>query len=155
MLFKKKKKVSPVTVFLENKRTISIKDREGALAYLISFINMVRPARVSLNEADQKLGEAIQILVQNPEVLNNLRLSVVAQLINSNLVPMLTESGLTISRGAGRELYSRLKHKFIPGLQDSNDFLYLLNHIFYRRNDYVWVEQVRREKWMQFFEFSF
>ena len=152
MLFKKKKKVSPVTVFLENKRTISIKDGEGALAYLISFINMVRPARVSLNEADQKLGEAIQILVQNPEVLNNLRLSVVAQLINSNLVPMLTESGLTISRGAGRELYSRLKHKFIPGLQDSNDFLYLLNHIFYRRNDYVWVEQVRREKWMQFFE---
>lgn len=152
MLFKKKKKLSPVTVFLENKRTVSIKDREGALAYLISFINMVRPPRTALDNADQKLGEAIRLLIQNPELLNNLRMAVVAQLINSNLVPMLTESGLTISRGAGRELYSRLKHKFIPGLQDENDFLYLLNRIFYRRNDYVWVEQVSREKWIQFFE---
>lgn len=96
MLFKKKKKVSPVTVFLENKRTVSIKDREGALAYLISFVNMVRPPGISMDEADQRLGDAIRVLVQNTEVLNNLRMAVVAQLINSNLVPMLTESGLTI-----------------------------------------------------------
>jgi hypothetical protein len=36
---------------------------------------------------------------------------------------MLTESGITISRGAGRELYSRLKHKLLPPALDPNDFL--------------------------------
>lgn len=156
----KKKKLDAVTAFLESKRSVSIKDREGALAYLISFVNLIRPpslrlrrtSRAASNEADRRLAEAIRLMMQQPEVLNNLRLAVVAQLINSNLVPLLTESGLTISRGAGRELYARLKHKFIPSLQDHNDFLYLLNRIFYRRNDYVWVEKAGREKWIQFFE---
>lgn len=152
MIFKKKKKISATVAFLENKRTVSIKDREGALNYLISFINLVRPSRSKFADADHRLGEAIRLLVQNPDVLNNVRIAVVAQLVNSNLVPMLTESGLTISRGAGRELYSRLKHKFIPALQDPNDFLFLLNRIFYKRNDYVWVEQVNRQKWIHFFE---
>jgi site-specific recombinase len=152
MVFKKKKKPGPVTVFLENRRSISIKDREAALSYLISFINLVRPPRRRSHEADHLLTEAIRLMMQNPEVLTNLRMAVVAQLINSNLVPMLTESGLTISRGAGRELYARLKHKFIPALQDHNDFLYLLNRIFYKRNDYVWVQTVSREHWIRFFE---
>jgi site-specific recombinase len=148
----KKKKVNLVTEFLENNRTVSIKDREGALDYLVAFIALVRPKANERQEAAHKLGSAIQLLDQHASVRSNLRNALVAQLINSNLVPMFTESGLTVSRGAGRELYARLKHKFIPARQDSHDFLYSLNRIFFKHDDYMWVEQVGREKWMQFFE---
>ena len=125
-----------------------------------TFFNMIRPGypekmKTTLNEfenARKKFAETIQFVHKHPSVLNNLRVAIMAQFINSNLVPMLTESGITISRGAGRELYARLKHKFLPADQDPNDFLYLLNRIFFKHNDYEWVEQIGREKWVHFFE---
>ena len=151
-LFRKKKKVNLVKDFLEKGRTVSIKDREEALNYLVAFMAMIRPRLSEFESANKKFAETIQFVHQHPSVLNNLRAAILAQLINSNLVPMLTESGITISRGAGRELYSRLKHKFLPAAQDPNDFLYLLNRIFFKGNDYEWVEQIGRDKWVHFFE---
>lgn len=157
-LFRKKKKTNLVTEFLEKERTLSIKDREEALNYLVAFVAMMRPRLSEFEKASKKFADTIRFVDQHPSVLANLRTAILAQLINSNLVPMLTESGITISRGAGREIYARLKHKFLPAAQDPNDFLYLLNRIFFKKSDYEWVEQIGREKWIQFFEligFSF
>jgi site-specific recombinase len=151
-LFRKNKKVNLVTDFLAKDRTVSIKDREEALNYLVAFVAMMRPRLSEFENARKKFAETIRFVHQHPSVLNNLRTAILAQLINSNLVPMLTESGITISRGAGRELYNRLKHKLLPAAQDPNDFLYLLNRIFFRKSDYEWLEQIGREKWIQFFE---
>ena len=151
-LFRIKKRVNLVKDFLERDRTVSIKDREEALNYLVDFVAMIRPRLSEFENARKKFAETIQFVHQHPSVLNNLRVAIMAQLINSNLVPMLTESGITISRGAGRELYARLKHKFLPAAQDPNDFLYLLNRIFFKHTDYEWVEQIGREKWVHFFE---
>lgn len=153
MAFKKKKKVDPVYAFLENSPTVSVRDREGALNYLVSFINLIRPKPSDTDEqTDQNFTTVIRLLYQFPASLNALRTSIIAQLVNSNLVPMFTESGITVSRGVGRELYARLKHKFLPSLQDHNDFLYLLDRIFYKKQDYQWVEAIPRERWIQFFE---
>src|SRR3954471_10176434 len=157
-MFKRKKKVNLVKEFQEEGRSVSIKDREEALDYLVAFVAMIRPRLSEFENVHKKFAETIQFVHQHPAVLNNLRTAIMAQLINSNLVPMLTESGITISRGAGRELFARLKHKFLPAAQDPNDFLYLLNRIFFKHTDYEWVEKLGREKWMHFFEligFSF
>src|SRR4051794_41054986 len=113
-LFSKNKKVNLVTEFLENDRTVSIKDREEALNYLVAFVAIMRPRLSEFEKASKKFAETIRFVHQHPSVLNNLRIAIIAQLINSNLVPLLTESGITISRGAGRELFNRLKHKFLP-----------------------------------------
>lgn len=153
MGFKKKKKVDPVYAFLEQSPAVSVRDREGALNYLVSFVNLLRPKPSdTAEEIEQNFSTVIRLLYQFPASLTALRTSIIAQLVNSNLVPMFTESGITVSRGVGRELYARLKHKFLPGLQDHNDFLYLLDRIFYRKADYQWVEKIPREKWIQFFE---
>ena len=151
-MFKKKKKVNLVKEFQAKGRTVSMKDREEALDYLVAFVSMIRPRLSEFENVHRKFADTIQFVHQHPAVLNNLRTAVMAQLINSNLVPLLTESGITISRGAGRELYARLKHKFLPAAQDPNDFLFLLNRIFFKHTDYEWVEKLGREKWMHFFE---
>lgn len=151
-MIRRKKKTNLVKEFLEKGHSVSIKDREEALNYLVAFVAMIRPNLPEFEKANKRFAETIQFVHQHPSVLNNLRIAIMAQLINSNLVPMLTESGITVSRGAGRELYARLKHKFLPAAQDPNDFLYLLNRIFFKHNDYEWVEQIGREKWLHFFE---
>lgn len=151
-MIRKKKKVNQVKEFLKNGRSVSIKDREEALDYLVAFVAMIRPRLSEFENANKKFAETLQLVNQHPSILNNLRIAIMAQLINSNLVPMLTESGITVSRGAGRELYARLKHKLLPAAQDPNDFLYLMNRIFFRHTDYEWVEKIGREKWMHFFE---
>lgn len=153
MAFKKKKKSDPVYTFLENNPTISVREREAALDYLVSFVDLLRPKPSDKTEQiQQNFSTVIRLLYQFPASLNTLRTCIIAQLVNSNLVPMFTESGITVSRGVGRELYARLKHKFLPALQDHNDFLYLLDRIFYRKADYQWVEAITREQWGQFFE---
>lgn len=152
MKIRKKKKVDPFVQFLEDKPTVSIKDRESALDYLVSFIRLIRPRTGKPGEAVQNFGKTLYFLHENPAVVNDLRIAILAQLINSNLLPLLTESGITVSRGAGRELYARLKHKFLPALQDPNDFLYLLDRMFYHKDDYEWVEEIGHDKWVQFFE---
>lgn len=151
-MIRRKKKTNLVKDFLEKGRSVSIKDREEALDYLVAFMAMIRPRLPEFEKVNKKFADTIQFVHRHPSVLNNLRTAIMAQLINSNLVPMLAESGITISRGAGRELYARLKHKFLPAAQDPNDFLYLLNRIFFKHNDYEWVEQIGREKWVHFFE---
>lgn len=151
-MIRKKKKIDPFAQFLEKRPTVSIKDREGALDYLVTFFQLVRPRTSAPEEAVQNFAKSLQLLQNHPAVLTELRTAVLAQLINSNLLPLLTESGITVSRGAGRELYARLKHKFLPALQDPNDFLYLLDRIFYRKDDYEWVEEVGHARWVQFFD---
>lgn len=151
MVFKKKKKIDPIEEFLANNPVVSIKDRKGALNYLVSFVSLIRPKPSEEDKVEQKLDLVLKMLYQHPESINNLRTAILAQLINSDLITLFTESGITISRGVGRELYARLKHKFIPAYQDPHDFLYLLNRIFFKKSDYEWVEAIPGEKWVQFF----
>lgn len=153
MAFKKKKKADPVYAFLEKSPVISVRDREGALNYLVGFVNLLRPKPSDTDEQVlQNFDTVIRLLYQFPASQTALRTAILAQLVASNLVPMFTESGITVSRGVGRELYARLKHKFLPALQDHNDFLYLLDRMFYKKSDYKWVEAIPRDRWIQFFE---
>lgn len=152
MKIRRKKKVDPFIQFLQQRPSVSIKDRERALDYLVSFVRLIRPRTNDPEEAVRNIGRVLHFLQEQPIVVSELRTAILAQLINSNLLPMLTESGVTVSRGVGRELHARFKHKFLPPVQDPNDFLYLLDRIFYRHQDYVWVEAIGHARWVQFFE---
>jgi site-specific recombinase len=45
-----------------------------------------------------------------------------------------------------------MKHKFLPSLQQPNDFLYVINHVFYLKTDHLWVERIDKDLWKNFFE---
>ncbi len=150
--FKKKKQSNIVEEYLQKGVKLSVNDPVQGLAYLRDFIQLLRPRKSGHDAASARLALGVQLLVEEPSVLHNLKVAIYGQLIKSNLIPMLTESGITVSRGVGRELYSRLKHKFLPVYQDPRDFLYLLNRIFHKSDDYVWVEQAGKMEWVQFFK---
>jgi site-specific recombinase len=82
----------------------------------------------------------------------NLQHALLSQLQNSHLTSAITESGIPLARGFWQELSNRLKHKLLPPLKKEDDFLYVINSVFFRKDDFVWVEAIPRKNWIVFFE---
>lgn len=142
----------------ENK-ILPVDDRQQGLQFLVSFFNEIRPGsgKAKKNAEKNLLNATIQLRTQ-PAVLANMQHALYSQLKHSQLTNALTESGIPLARGFWQELSNRLKHKLLPPLQDESDFLYVLHNVFYRKNDFVWVESISRQAWIGFFEacgFSF
>ncbi len=127
--------------------------RQKGLHFLVSFFSEIRPAPGKQRKyADKNLLRVTELLKNETIILANLQHALLSQLTETNLVNAITESGIPLARGFWQELSNRLKHKILPPLQDERDFLYVLNNVFYRKNDYIWIESIPREHWISFFE---
>ncbi len=134
-------------------------NRQKGIDFLVSFFSEIRPATGKLRRNPEKnLQRVTELLQQYKIVLANVQHALVSQLISTDLTSAITQSGIPLARGFWQELSNRLKHKLLPTLQDENDFLYVINNVFFRKSDYEWVETIPRETWIVFFEtvgFSF
>ncbi|HEV7781220.1 MAG TPA: hypothetical protein VGO58_08130 [Chitinophagaceae bacterium] len=133
--------------------------RQKGLSFLVSLFSEIRPGggKKRKNPATN-LRRVTEQLQQHTIILANTQHALVSQLINTDLTAAITESGIPLARGFWQELSNRLKHKILPSLQDENDFLYTINSVFFRKNDYQWVEAIPRQSWIDFFQavgFSF
>lgn len=148
-----KKKTKPDFIETVSGRSIvlSISDCEVGLDFLVSFFAAIRPHRGHRN-ATENLTSVTALLRERPIVLSCLQHAILSQLVRTDLSSALMESGMPLARGFWQELFGRLRHKLLPPLQPENDFLYVLNRVFFRSNDYVWVEDIPRAEWIAFFE---
>lgn len=155
MLFKKKhKRPDSYKASIDEALALSLSDKDACLIFLVDFINRIRPKAWKRKEtAETNMQLVIADLEKSARLRHNLHIAVVGTLYNTKLLPALTESGLLISRGFVQEFITRLNHKFIPALQQQDDFLYFINHIFYKEDDYAWVETITRESWHQLFSY--
>ncbi len=55
------------------------------------------------------------------------------------------------SRGFLQESLIKLKHKVLPPLQEPDNFLYIINRIFYNKTDHIWVAAIDKELWINLF----
>lgn len=132
---------------------LSIMDSRQGLDFLVSFFSAIRPSSTKgKRNAEDNLASVTAALNQHPVLLENLRHAILSQLIRTDLSSALTESGIPLARGFWQEFFGRLRHKLLPPLQNENDFLYVLNRVFFRTDDFKWVEAIPRDKWIQFFE---
>ena len=133
--------------------------RQNGLTFLVTLFSEVRPGPgKTRKDAEKNLLRVTNELRQHKLVLANMQHALLSQLLNSNLTNAITESGIPLARGFWQELANRLKHKLLPALQDENDFLYIINNVFFKKSDYEWVEAISRQIWIDFFEaigFSF
>ncbi|RXK62314.1 hypothetical protein ESA94_04700 [Lacibacter luteus] len=150
LLPKKKAQDSPV----QGKAVVlSINSTNRGLDFLVELFRKVRPADAdNKEEAELKFQAFLFQLQEDKSLLFSLRRALLSQFNNSNLSTALTESGLLSSRGFIQELTSKVKHKIIPALLQPSDFLYVIERIFYKRNDYVWMEKIDSQLWSSFFE---
>jgi len=152
-MFGRKKKRQPEFIETAAGRStvMAIGDSAAGLDFLVGLFGAVRPARGRRDPASN-LRRVTAALAENPMLLHNLQHAVLSQLVHTNLSSALVESGIPLARGFWQEFFGRLRHKLLPPLQDENDFLYVLNRVFFRRHDYRWVENIPRSEWIAFFQ---
>ncbi len=153
ILSKKKNTRNFIEIVTSRRSVLHINEKKHGLDFLVSFFSAIRPSsQKGKRNAKQNIETLIRELHEHPVLLTNLRNAILSQLINTDLSPMLTESGIPLAKGFWQEFFGRLRHKLLPSLQSENDFLYVLNRVFFHKDDYQWVESIAYETWIIFFE---
>src|SRR5580704_14403009 len=152
-MFGRRRKKQPdfIETVSGRRSVLSISDSQAGLDFLVAFFSSVRPAPGRRNAA-ANLEAVTADLQRSPVLLSNLQHAVLSQLVRTDLSSALMESGIPLARGFWQEFFGRLRHKLLPSLQNENDFLYVLNRVFFRTSDYQWVEDIPRSNWITFFE---
>ncbi|HTH30839.1 MAG TPA: hypothetical protein VL946_05780, partial [Lacibacter sp.] len=118
---------------------ISMDSSNRGLDFLVELFRKIRPADVNDKEAAELKFKAFLFQLQEDRsLLFSIRKALLSQFSNSDVTTALTESGLLSSRGFIQELGSKIKHKIIPALLEPTDFLFVIERLFYKKNDYVW-----------------
>ena len=158
-MFGKKKKTKPdfIETISNRSAVLSIADSRAGLDFLVGFFSTIRPrlgrrGRRGHRAAAENLRAMTATLQDNAFVRSNLQHAILSQLVRTDLSSAFMESGIPLARGFWQELFGRLRHKLLPTLQPENDFLYVLNRVFFRNHDYIWVEDIPRVDWIAFFE---
>ncbi len=151
-LLQRKKKIA--TDSGEGKAIVlSLNGNNRGLEFLVEIVKKIRPKNSKdIEDTELRFRALLFQLQEDRSLLFALRKSLLTQFLNTNLSSALTESGIIGSRGFVQELVSKLKHKLLPALQQSNDFLYVISHVFYKPSDYIWVSGIDRNLWKSFFE---
>ncbi len=124
-----------------------------SLEFLTELIGKIRPEKPNdFTQAELKFKALLYQVGQDKSSLFSLRKALLTQFLKTNIIQALTESGIVSSRGFVQELISKLKHKLLPELQAPDNFLFVINKIFYKKTDYIWVESIDNDLWIQFFE---
>jgi site-specific recombinase len=116
-------------------------------------VKKIRPQRAwDKEQAELQFSALLYTLQQDRSLLFSLRRSLLTQFMHTDIVPALSESGMISSRGFVQELGRKMQHKFLPPLQERNDFRFVLNRVFSHKTDYKWVEAIDPGLWKSFFE---
>lgn len=149
----KKKKPDFFEQIVADNVIIPINDRQKGMEFLVDLFSEIRPgAGNKKNNPERNLLHVTAQLRQHKIVLANTQHALLSQLLTTDLTAAITESGIPLARGFWQELFNRFKHKLLPLLQDENDFLYVINSVFFKKTDFKWVEAIPRQAWIDFFK---
>ena len=124
-----------------------------SLDFLVQLIEKIRPDDTKdIQQAEWRCKAQLYQLNQDKAYLFGLRKALLTQFLKTNIVIALTENGIVSSRGLVQELMGKIKHKLLPALQAPDNFLYVINKVFYKKNDHYWVDGMDAGLWKQFFE---
>jgi site-specific recombinase len=148
----RKKKPGFFEQIIERNAILPAHSRQKGLDFLVSLFSEIRPGSGTKKNPEKNLLLVTEQLRNSKIILANTQHALLSQLISTNLTAAITESGIPLARGFWQELSNRLKHKILPSLQDENDFLYVVNNVFFKKSDFEWIETIPRQSWIIFFE---
>jgi site-specific recombinase len=147
---KKQKTTSPDTI---GGIVVSLNGKNRNISFLIELVKKIRPDRPgNFQQAETNFRALLFSLQNDRSLLFSLRRALLTHFLNTNIILALTESGVSRSRGFVQELSSKLQHKILPPLQKKTDFLFVINRVFFKKTDHIWVEGIDPTLWKSFFE---
>jgi site-specific recombinase len=149
----KKKKEVPALPEKQLAVVLPLHSPNRGLDFLIELIAKIRPDNPKdIEQAELRFKALLYQLGQDSTSLFSLRKALLTQFSKTNIVHALTENGIVSSRGLLQELMSKIKHKILPELQAPDNFLFVINKVFYKKTDHTWAEGIDKDLWKQFFE---
>lgn len=149
----RKKKVETSVTAKQQALVLPLHSPNRSLEFLAELIGKIRPKDPNdIEQAELQFKALLFQVGQDRSSLFSLRKALLSQFLKTNIVPALAESGIVSGRGFVQELGKKIKHKLLPELQTADNFLFVINKIFYKRSDHIWVEGIDENLWKQFFE---
>lgn len=71
---------------------------------------------------------------------------------NVFFVNAFTDYGINSNRGFFPEMARRLKHKILPANIPDNELVHVINYLFNKRSDYIWLQKINYENWSLLFD---
>lgn len=120
---------------------------------LVRFIATIRPPKFrDVATAEANLKSAINYFSQNTfeaTLFSNYVLKFTQQKDKTSL---LTDVGILSNSGFRRELLQRINYFFLPEAKDEHGLRFYLEDIFYKDTDYIWVQGITTDLWVELFE---
>lgn len=121
-----------------------------------SFIALIKNLRPSGNNKEVKIVEKVNeflTTLEKDEYIRKALAEYLCKIFNERKFSrVITETGIIKSENFFSELKMRIGHKLLPQQTNEDSLSYLLSNIFYRSEDYKWVNAIKYEQWEKFFE---
>jgi len=102
--------------------------------------------------SETKLKELTKLLRDDPGMAKAFRNYLITLFSDYNAFTLYTDAGILPGHGIFSEAYKRFKYKILPPLQDISQTQYLINKVFYNRNDYQHILDIDESIWIEFFD---
>ena len=130
--------------------------KDQSVKYFIQVIGEIRPKKADdIAEATQKLRSKVAFLLYDKEALLDFQENCQKLLLESNIEDLFSNHiGLYSSENLFQQFFKDIKHKILPPLEDKNSINYKVHLIFYRKDDFKWVNALPNELWLEILSLS-
>ncbi len=119
---------------------------------LRDLIEWLRPDKVNeVQSVENKIVRFIQAIKANPEEAASIRETLMTYTENLRFLSICCKTGILPRRSFVSEFNRRIYDKLMPKPPVIYGACNLVEGVFHKKNDYLWVEAVSSEKWLSFF----
>lgn len=127
--------------------------KAAGIELLTGLVNLIRPKSLKYaHESSIKLDQITHWLEQHPAEQQQVREAITNTIGAADMQYIFSESGLLTSSGFFAELQQKITSRILPPLLPGNDLRFAVRKIFYRSNDYRWLNLMQVSSWFMLFK---
>lgn len=134
-------------------REIILNDSSSAVEKLACVVAFIRPDNAyDFEQAQFNMREFVDYLTTSQSLRETLSCALHTWILGSRISTNLASLGILSKNGLSGEFAKRFYNKFLPAPPSGNDFVYLFATLFYKDDDYIWVNTIPSGTWIAFFK---
>jgi len=123
------------------------------LYLLICLVKIIRSSKSQIKDKKNEDFEDLLYWVStDTEIKEGLKSYILRLVKNKNFSKVLTDSDMIHGVNFWNELWDRIVYKFLPDQPENNSIEYILNNVFYKESDGVWVDKLNNKKSVELIE---
>lgn len=128
-------------------------DKTPPIHFLVELVQEIRPNH-SWNavKAQSEIEKLIAFMYAYPDLREGLKKYINKLFNNNKQLTLYTDYGIASERSFWVETNRKLAYKIIPPLRPPQELTTVLGLVFYKKDDYEWVDAVPNATWIELFK---